>query len=686
MSGDPDSDIAVALLEPLQALLDFARIKATLSSNDERLLSVLRDPTATLRNGDNLLLTLAGWESASLTALLNHFNHFLGKDEKDLKSLLPSLTQFGLFRRVYDAFALVKTMGVAAAALIRAATNEPDGDTVRDLQAALRARYAAADWREVIRPINDQMRELQRDALVAYILREMRGNDKTKHIDTANKLFEYFLMDVEMEPCMQTSRIRHALSSVQLFIERCLMNLEPRVSPTFIDAQRREQWVWMKRFRVWEANRKVFLFPENWLEPELRDDKSPFFKEIESELLQSDITEDSATTAVLNYLQKLEEVAKLEPCGIYHQEGDGVQTGDVDHVIARTAGAHRKYYYRRREGLREVGSWTPWEQVKLDIEDNPVMPVVWNGRLLLFWLRIMKKGSVTTQGPKPKGDNLGNLTLPPDPPVTVQAMLCWSEYYNGKWQPTKTSDVNNPVSLGSISADEVFDRSLYLLEAKDLREPKSESEGLLVNILTLGGSSSSKSFLLYNTHSLPTLNAADPIRGPARTPSTASDIGGSFSIWYNDLTVDPDFTLQRDILQDLVPFAAIEPHHSHLNVWDAPFFFEDGRHVFYVTTAESRAAIQDSDGFGVSLPPPQRFDDIPHLMLRHDPKLPVAPDRNIQIGDGPGFGLVDPSPMEQFISEDAYIHTGIGASGGVHYGDVEIGPAGVLSNQRRQQS
>ena len=34
---------------------------------------------------------------------------------------------------------------------------------------------------------------------------------------------------------------------------------------------------WMKNFRVWEANRKIWLYPENWIEPELRDDKSPFF-------------------------------------------------------------------------------------------------------------------------------------------------------------------------------------------------------------------------------------------------------------------------------------------------------------------------------------------------------------------------------------------------------------------------
>lgn len=43
-------------------------------------------------------------------------------------------------------------------------------------------------------------------------------------------------------------------------------------------------WKWIKNYRIWEANRKVFLYPENWIEPELRDDKSPFFKEIETEI------------------------------------------------------------------------------------------------------------------------------------------------------------------------------------------------------------------------------------------------------------------------------------------------------------------------------------------------------------------------------------------------------------------
>lgn len=29
-------------------------------------------------------------------------------------------------------------------------------------------------------------------------------------------------------------------------------------------------WKWRKNYRVWHANRRIFLYPENWIEPELR--------------------------------------------------------------------------------------------------------------------------------------------------------------------------------------------------------------------------------------------------------------------------------------------------------------------------------------------------------------------------------------------------------------------------------
>ena len=51
---------------------------------------------------------------------------------------------------------------------------------MRDLQAALRARYDESDWLNVLKPINDEMRGLQRDALVAYILHQMRAERRRR--------------------------------------------------------------------------------------------------------------------------------------------------------------------------------------------------------------------------------------------------------------------------------------------------------------------------------------------------------------------------------------------------------------------------------------------------------------------------------------------------------------------------
>ena len=52
-----------------------------------------------------------------------------------------------------------------------------------------------------------------------------------------NDLYAHFLVDVEMAPCMLTSRIVLATNSVQLFVQRCLLNLEPEVEFTPEDAR-----------------------------------------------------------------------------------------------------------------------------------------------------------------------------------------------------------------------------------------------------------------------------------------------------------------------------------------------------------------------------------------------------------------------------------------------------------------
>jgi ABC toxin N-terminal region/Neuraminidase-like domain len=645
IDGAPDSGTSEGLLKAYAALLDFSRIKADVSPSDERLVLVLKNPAAAMADG-GLLYVLTRWEKPSLDALLVHF----GKTVADLAHMET-------LRQMYDAYAWAQTLGVPADALIEAATNEPTADVVRHLRAALRARYEPSAWLEVLRPINDDLRSLQRDALVSYVLHRMRSNPASAHIDTPDKLFEYFLMDVQMDPCMLTSRIRHALSSVQLFVDRCLMGLEPRVSPASIKTK---QWEWMKRYRVWEAN---------WLEPELRDDQSPFFKETMSELLQGDITEDKAAQALVGYLTKLEEVAKLEVCGVHYEQNGTGTSDDIAHVIGRTAGAKRRYYYRRRE----YGYWTSWEKINLDIEDNPVVPVVWKKRLFLFWLKLVQE-TIKDAPPVPTGPlanvDAGTAFPKNKPRVAVKAILTWSEFLGGKWQPSRTSDPGKPLPLFDEDWIPGMDPSEVTAYRSDLRlaalfwPSGSDPQGALRLIVSYKGWKGS-SFFLYNPFSSPELRESK--KEPHFSPKRSLDATTSLTVGYSDRSVT------QTVLDNGIANSAIDPHHPlEGNSWEAPFFYQDARHAFYVTTDEQLVSVRHWNDLGIVVRDPKAVYALPLLVHKQDDVLvqPVPHSRQ------PGFGLVDPIPLERYVTEDAYVGTAIGSPGTVAYGDKNIGPSG----------
>jgi hypothetical protein len=69
-----------------------------------------------------------------------------------------------------------------------------------------------------------------------------------------------------------------------------------------IEIKSTDNWAWMKKYMMWEANRKTFQYPENWLEGELRDDKSQLFQDLESELLKENSSSEKYADALAWYL------------------------------------------------------------------------------------------------------------------------------------------------------------------------------------------------------------------------------------------------------------------------------------------------------------------------------------------------------------------------------------------------
>jgi hypothetical protein len=261
---------------------------------------------------------------------------------------------------------------------------------------AFRAKYDdEREWNEKVEPYDDILRASRRDALVDHLLHP------AVEFTSPSDLYHHFLVDVAIGGCARTSRLVSGISSVQLYVHRCLTNLEQdRRDPAdpqhvAVDPARipRDEWAWRKNYRVWEANRKVFLYPENYLEPGLRDDKTPLFEQLESTLLQQDVNEQTVLDAYAAYLVGFEELASLTIAGSYHDDVVGGQ--DILHLFGATPSDPPLYYYRTVENLRASErdatrpvSWAPWRKIDVQIPTRRVAPIVYRNQLHVFWHEI----------------------------------------------------------------------------------------------------------------------------------------------------------------------------------------------------------------------------------------------------------------------------------------------------------
>ncbi len=253
---------------------------------------------------------------------------------------------------------------------------------------SLKTKTSDKDWVVLSNELQNTMNREKRNALLPYLLNLLS-------MENSRDLYSELLLDVDMNENALTSRINEAIACAQLYYHRTLTNLETwEASKEKLDELKR-WWIWMKNYRVWEANRKVFLYPENYIRPELRGDKSPVFKALEEELLQTDITAMSVQTAYKNYLEKFAMISSLIIAGgSVFQKVDG--TYAVMFGFARSAPI--KYFYRvGKVPANEFDSidWEPWLEINMLINADRVYPVYAFNRLFVFWLEYRDKNETS---------------------------------------------------------------------------------------------------------------------------------------------------------------------------------------------------------------------------------------------------------------------------------------------------
>lgn len=304
------------------------------------------------------------------------------------ESLNIRLSEPQSYQKLTTLFDFMKRLGATPLDLIDfiAAIKDQNYEVISDyLNRSGKKKIGETKWFEVVTPINNVIREQKRDVLVNYLTAHIVPGRVMVFANT-NEIYAHFLIDPEMSSCRQSSRIKNAISTVQLYIQRVRMGLETvyfsKLGPAFD-----QEWDWRKNYRVWEANRKVFLYPENYIFPELRDDQTVFFEEFTSKLLQDELTEQNIEYAVTQYVEQLYEVARLDIQAIYQDEEP--EGNSELHILARTYGENPKYYYRKKN---KNLFWEGWVPVDIDIKGDHHVLVVHNGRLQLIWMTFEERG------------------------------------------------------------------------------------------------------------------------------------------------------------------------------------------------------------------------------------------------------------------------------------------------------
>jgi hypothetical protein len=442
---------ATALFAGWQRLYDYTALRNTLPAGSVSLVDVFSAPSYAAAT--ELLPKATGWDETLVSELLASFFPAPSTDNPIVDEQWPS--------RLARCVALASQIGAPPAAMFAwAAYSWPSPEAAFEqlhesadqIKRYTASHYDPATWLNIAEQLSDTLRSSRRDALVSYLLGQLGLSDP----DT---LFELLLIDPEMGSCMATSRVRQALNSVQLFVQRCLLNLEQgetnpglllrpattspdawraaiTLEPSQIDAQTWREF--KSSYSLWAPAREVFLWPENWLLPPLREDQTPLYEAFASSLQQGTITEESVTSSFLEYLHGLAEIDRLDIRCVYWQAPEGEAAG-VLHVFARTWHDPRSYFYRRRVGKR----WTPWQPLGLDIEGDHLVAVIWEGRLRLIWPVFTTETFTPEPGASPL-TTTSNGTQTPQPGSAPQnywqITLAWSELYQGAWQPKQVSE------------------------------------------------------------------------------------------------------------------------------------------------------------------------------------------------------------------------------------------------------
>ncbi|MCX6320022.1 MAG: Tc toxin subunit A [Bacteroidetes bacterium] len=412
VNNPPTSQYPISF-SAVKTIADIKSLIGAFKDSQNNLLTLLTDAN-TGGNGFKSLAQLTGWNQNDIAFLLG--------------------AQVSGVRLLNQYFTIAASLGISIQGLWNlqsqaSAVSPGYASVAAALWAGLQAQ--PANTPATLGAIQNKVNQTLRDKLVSLACYQQ--SEQLGYSVDALGLYAYLLIDVEVSGVVQTTPVREAISAVQLYVYRCLNQLEAGATCTTSLAS---LWVWMQSYRLWQANMEVFLYPEDYIEPSLRIDKTDLYTQAESALQQIDFSnpatvENNVATVFNAYMNGLEAIGNLQvvSCAANTYTATGVSENETFQelcMVGRAPTGTGQYYYRLSTFVLSATTnqygpddWGQWQKIAVTmntVEYTPgnygvPNPIFAFGRWYIFWVEQTTSGGSTSTSTAPGSESTSITTI-----------------------------------------------------------------------------------------------------------------------------------------------------------------------------------------------------------------------------------------------------------------------------------
>lgn len=233
--------------------------------------------------------------------------------------------------------------------------------------------------------------EKRRSALLEYCIGQV-ANTRYPFLKTPDDLFELLRIDPLDTYQVKSSRVAEATSCVQQYIHAVYRKLEPGFGDHEFDKRHLHEWIFYSNYSDWAAMQKISCYPENFIIPSVRLRKTSLFRNLENNLNQARLNNDTVQAALQEYLQAFEKICDLDVISCFM---DGMTPAKADYYfLGRQRVQPFQYFWRKAEielspasAAVNPAAWSEWQAVEIPTTNQvlDIRPVFWNGRLCVVW-------------------------------------------------------------------------------------------------------------------------------------------------------------------------------------------------------------------------------------------------------------------------------------------------------------